>query len=96
VLLRLEHGKAALLVFEWHPSRGILVRVEEGEAAVLQGILGESDAAEPAGGGEDEGEVRAGPSTLHWAQKLAGLDSGGGGADAGHAAAVVAALLAKV
>jgi hypothetical protein len=99
VLLSLEHVKEgttsqAVLAFEWHPSRGILVpRVEEGDATVLlQGILGE-DAAEAAGGG-DEGEVSGGPSTLHWAQKLAGLDSGG--ADAGHAAAVVAALLAKM
>jgi hypothetical protein len=98
VLLQL-HAKdgatKAAIVFELWPSRGVVVpRVEEGDAALLAGILGEG-AAEAAPPGADEGEASAAapPAVLHWAQKLAGLD--GGATDAAHAAAVVAALLAK-
>ena len=96
VLLELHArgSKRAGVVFEFVPSRGLVVpRIEDdGDAALLDGILGES-LSEAAGGGE-EGE--AAPSDalvthprLTWVQKLAGLE---GSPDPAHAEAVVAAL----
>ena len=96
VLLELHArgSKRAGVVFEFVPSRGLVVsRVEDdGDAALLDGILGES-LTDAAGGGE-EGE--AAPSGalvtqphLTWVQKLAGLE---GTPDPAHAEAVVAAL----
>jgi hypothetical protein len=98
VLLELHArgSRQAAVVFEFLPSRGLVVpRVEDGDAALLDGILGESFA--DAVGGE-EGEAAPSPTeaaaqtpVLSWAQKLAGIE---GVADAAHAAAVVAALFA--
>ena len=93
VLLELHArgSKRAGIAFEFVPSRGLVVpRMEDGDAALLDGILGES-LTDVAGGGED-GE--AAPSAalvnrLSWVQKLAGLD---GSPEPAHAEAVVAAL----
>ena len=96
VLLELHArgSKRAGIVFELVPSRGLVAaRVEDGDAALLDGILGES-LVEAAGGGE-EGEaapVEDGLGSLvqlAWVQKLAGLD---GSPEPAHAEAVVAAL----
>ncbi len=88
--------KAAAIVFEFHPSRGTVVpRVEDdGDATLLHGVLGEGAPDAAAGDEEEDADAAAAaPVVLQWAQKLAGLD---GAADAAHAAAVVAALLAAV
>jgi hypothetical protein len=96
VLLELHArgSKRAGVVFELVPSRGLVVpRVEDGDAALLDGILGES-LTEAAGGGE-EGEAAPADDALGslvqltWVQKLAGLE---GSPDPAHAVAVVAAL----
>ena len=92
VLLELHArgSKLAAVVFEFVPSRGLVVpRVEDGDAALLDGILGES-LTEAAGGEEGEAppsvsEAAAQLPVLSWAQKLAE-------GDAAHAGAVMAAL----
>ena len=96
VLLELHArgSKRASVVFEYLPSRGLVVpRVDDGDAALLDGILGES-LTDAAGGEEGEAapslsEAAAHLPVLSWAQKLAGVE---GSADAAHAAAVVDAL----
>ncbi len=99
VLLELHArgSRQAAVVFEFLPSRGLVApRVEDGDAALLDGILGESFLADAAGGEEGEAapsptEAAAQTPVLSWAQKLAGIE---GVADAAHASAVVAALFA--
>jgi hypothetical protein len=88
-LLRKSGGTLAAVAFDFIPLQNLVVpRVEDGDAALLQGIMGE-DALPPRD--EEDGGGSAGPVSLHWAQKLAGLD---GASDAAHASAVIAALLA--
>ena len=95
VLLELHArgSKQAAVVFELYPSRGLVVpRVEDGDAALLDGILGES-LTDAVGGEEGEAAPSLSEAAAHpvlaWAQKLAGIE---GAADAAHAGAVVAAL----
>lgn len=85
--LHTRGAKRAVVCFEYQPGKAAIVtRVQEGERALLNGILGEGD-MEALEEGLEEGSVPAHGPPLRWAATLAEGDSE-------HAARVVAALLA--